>query len=85
MPIRYSINCVNKRLLTRADGVVTFHDINAHLNCDQRNRDLHRPELIDARGATTTVTADQVRQLVTLAADLLQVEGRIEAPLRNLA
>jgi hypothetical protein len=73
MPIRHSIDRVNKRLLTLADGVVTSHEINAHLDYELRNRDLDRQELIDARGATTTVTADQVRQFVTRAADLLRV------------
>jgi hypothetical protein len=48
MPIRHSIDRVNKRLLTRADGVVTSHEINAHLDYEQRNRDLDRPELIEA-------------------------------------
>jgi hypothetical protein len=73
MPIRYSVDRVNRWLLTHADGVVTFHDINAHLDYEQRNRDLDRPELIDARGATTTVTATQVRELVKRAADMLRM------------
>ena len=46
--------------------------INAHLDYEQRNRDLDRPELIDARGRTTTVTADQVRHLVTRASGMLR-------------
>jgi len=73
VPIRYSVDPINRRLLTYADGVVTFHDINAHLDYEQRNRDLDRPELIDARGAQTTVTGDQVRELVKRAADMLRL------------
>src|SRR5262249_12682847 len=73
IPIRYSIDRVNPRLLTHADGLVTFPDINAHLDYEQRNRDLDRAELIDARGAKTTVTTDQVRQLVRRAADMLRI------------
>jgi hypothetical protein len=73
MPIRYSIDPARHRLMTVADGVVTFHDINAHLDLEQRNRDLHRAELIDARGATTDVTSEQVRRLVRRAADMLRV------------
>ena len=46
MPIRYSIDGINRRLLTHADGLVPFHDINAHRDHEQRNRDLDRPELI---------------------------------------
>ena len=59
-------------MLTRADGVLTFHDLNAHLDVEQRNRDLHRAELIDARGATTDITTAQVRRLVQRAADMLR-------------
>jgi len=73
MPIRYSIDPIHGRLLTRADGVVTFHDINAHLDVEQRNRDLDRPELVDARGATTDLTTEQVRRLVHRAADMLRL------------
>jgi hypothetical protein len=72
MPIRYSIDPIHQRLLTHADGVVTFHDINAHLDEEQRNRDLTRAELVDARGATTDLTADQVRRLVQRAASMLR-------------
>jgi hypothetical protein len=73
MPIRYSTDPVNQRLITRADGTVTFQDITAHLDLEQRNRDLDRPELIDARGATTDLTAAQVRQLAQRAADMLRL------------
>jgi hypothetical protein len=59
-------------MLTRADGVVTFHDVNAHLDVEQRNRDLDRPELIDARGATTDLTTADVRRLVQRAATMLR-------------
>jgi hypothetical protein len=59
--------------MTHADGIVTFHDINAHLDLEQRNRDLNRSELIDARGATTDITSDQVRRLVRRAADMLRL------------
>jgi len=47
MPIRYSIDRVNKRLLTRADGVVTSRHQSAP-GLVQRNRDLDLPELIEA-------------------------------------
>jgi hypothetical protein len=73
MPIRYSTDPVNRRLVTRADGIVTFAEINAHLDVEQRNRDLDRPELIDARGATTDLTTQQVRQLVQRAANMLRL------------
>jgi hypothetical protein len=73
MAIRYSVDRLRGRLLTHADGIVTFHDINAHLDVEQRDHNLERPELVDARGATTDLTADQIRRLVHRAADMLRV------------
>jgi hypothetical protein len=73
MPIRYSVDRLHGRLLTHADGVVTFQDINAHLDLEQRDHNLDRPELIDARGATTRLTTEQIRRLVQRAANMLQV------------
>src|SRR4030095_9907317 len=72
MPIHYAIDRMTRRLVARADGLLTSHDINAHLDLEQKNRDLELPELFDARGATTNVTTDQVRHLVRRAADMLR-------------
>ena len=73
MPIRYSVDRSRGRLLTHADGIISFHDINAHLDVEQREHNLDRPELIDARGARTSLTAVQIRQLVQRAANMLRV------------
>lgn len=73
MPIRYEFDHLRGRLITRADGVLTFHDINAHLDVERRKRDLELPELFDARSATTDLTTDQVRRLVDRATGMLRV------------
>ena len=73
MSITYSVDPRSGHLMTRADGVVTFQEIDEHLDAEQRSRDLHRPEVIDARGATTDVTALQVRLLIQRAASMLRV------------
>ena len=72
MPIRYIIDRINQRILTHADGLVTFEDISQHLDAEERDRGLELPELFDARGATTNVTTQQVRTLVSRAAALLR-------------
>jgi hypothetical protein len=72
MPIRYTIDRTRHRLVTHADGVLTFHEINAHLDLEERNRDLGWPELFDARGATTNLTTEQVRRLVGRTAGMLR-------------
>ena len=73
MPIRYSVDRLHGRLLTHAEGIVTFHDINAHLDLEQRDRNLDRPELVDARGAKADLTTEQIRRLVQRAANVLRV------------
>jgi len=73
VPIRYSVDRLHGRLLTHAEGVVTFHDIDAHLDIEQRDRNLDRPELIDARGATTDLTGEQVRRLVKRTTNMMRI------------
>ena len=72
MPIQYVIDSIHQRLLTHADGLVTFQDLSRHLDAEERDRALELPELFDARGATTDVTAEEVRRLVQRAADTLR-------------
>jgi hypothetical protein len=59
-------------MFTQANGLVTFEDLNAHLDAEERERGLDLPELFDARGASTNVTPAQVRQLVSRAHTTLQ-------------
>jgi hypothetical protein len=70
MPITYVIDRFRQRMLTHADGVVTFHDVNRHLDEEERERGLDLPELVDARGAKTDLTSEQLRQLVQRAAQM---------------
>jgi hypothetical protein len=69
--IQYFRDEAHNRLITTADGLLTFEDINAHLDLEERNGDLNRPELIDARNATTNITAQEVRHLAHRAAGML--------------
>ncbi len=54
-------------MLTRAEGLVTFEEVKLHLDIEAVERGLELPELVDARGAMTSITTDQVRQLVARA------------------
>jgi hypothetical protein len=71
MSIHYFRDQADNWLITTAEGVVTFEDINAHLDLEERSGDLNRPELIDARNASTSITAEQVRLLAHRAAGML--------------
>ena len=54
MPIQYVIDSIHQRLLTHADGLVTFQDLSQHLDAEERDRALELPELFDARRARRT-------------------------------
>ena len=69
MPLTYVIDRVQQRMITHADGLITFDDISRHLDAEERDRGLDLPELFDATSATTDLTSDQVRRLVRRAAD----------------
>jgi hypothetical protein len=61
-----------QRILTQAWGLVTFTEINAHLDAEIRDHGVDLPELVDARAATTDLTPAQIRQLVTRVHHLIQ-------------
>jgi hypothetical protein len=67
MPISHAIDRTLGRMHTLAEGLVTFDELNTHLDIEALERGLELPELFDARGAITNVTADQVRRLVARA------------------
>ena len=58
--------------MTLAHGLLTLDEINSHLDLEERNGDLAWPELVDARAASTDLSADQVRQLVDRAAGMMR-------------
>jgi hypothetical protein len=60
MPLTYIIDRVQQRMITHADGLITFDDVSNHLDAEERDRGLDLPELIDATNATTDLTSDQV-------------------------
>jgi hypothetical protein len=67
LTISHSIDRVRRRMHTVAEGLVTFEEVNTHLDIEEVERGLELPELFDARGATTNITAEQVRRLVARA------------------
>ena len=68
MPITFVIDRVLQRMMTHADGVVTYAELNEHLNAEEQERGLGLPELIEASGATTDVNSGNVMRLVQRAA-----------------
>jgi len=69
MPIFFHVDRLGRRVATRASGLVTFSELSEHLDAEERERALGLTELFDARGATTDITPDQIKQLVRRAAE----------------
>lgn len=63
MPIRLQIDVTRRRLYTRAEGLVTFAEMRAHVHTDLSPDAAAYSEIIDCTGATTDVTGDEIRKL----------------------
>src|SRR5689334_5358535 len=78
MPVAYEIDSSQHLVRTVASGVVTFQELERHVADEERDGAVGLAEIIDARGATTTLTSDQVRGLVART-DALVRKGRFGA------
>src|SRR5580658_1457436 len=64
MPIRYTFDPQLQLLFTTAEGLVSFEEIQKHLDQEASDHLLKYREIIDASNATTNVTSEEVRHLV---------------------
>jgi hypothetical protein len=64
MPIKYRVDRAGRRLITVAEGSVTYSDIAAHLEKERIDNGLLLPELIEATQATAAVSTAEVRKIV---------------------
>lgn len=67
MPITYTLDHDQRRMFTRAEGLLTRHELEQHLDVEAQDHAEEYAELFDARDATTDITADDVRGLVDRA------------------
>ena len=75
MAIRFRYDPELKILFTTAEGLVTFLDIEAHLEEEKRAGALAYRELFDATQAWTNVTADQVRILAWRLVGMMRTQA----------
>ena len=64
MPIAMEFDTASNRLRTTATGELTLADLLGHIDDEERAAHLGAPELFDARDATTSLMAPEVRRLV---------------------
>jgi hypothetical protein len=65
MPISYQIDETRRRIYTRAEGMVTYGDLYAHMNAEEGSDAAAYCEIFDCTGATTNLTAGDVRALAS--------------------
>ena|SRR5438128_7474538 len=65
MPISYRIDEEKKRIYSRAEGVITFEDMHRHMKAEAGTPAASYGEIFDCTGATTTLTAIDVRALAS--------------------
>jgi len=65
MPIRYTVDRERRRIAAMAEGLVTHPEIVAHLGRERHEGILPLFELVDASTATTDLTPEEVRQIVS--------------------
>jgi hypothetical protein len=70
MPISYVIDQDLRLIRSRAEGVVSFADLSAHMRTELGSEFSTYPELFDCTQATTDLTAEQVRKLVQSRAEI---------------
>ena len=63
MAINFHIDRVNKRIYSKAVGLITFEDLLAHMKADVEPEVVHYSEIFDCTDATTNLTVEQVRKL----------------------
>lgn len=77
MPLRLQIDETRRRLYTRAQGLVTYADLRAHVHTELSPAAATYGEIFDCSGATTNITADEIRQL---ARERQQVDDQQRRP-----
>jgi hypothetical protein len=78
MPVTYEIDPSRHLVRTLASGLVTYRELERHVVEEEQDDAIGLAEVIDARGATTDLTGDQVRGLVART-DALVRKGRFGA------
>ena len=63
MPISYRIDESRQRVYSRAEGVLTYAELRAHMNEEEGQPAASYSELFDCSEAITNITAQDVRQL----------------------
>lgn len=64
MPIRIEYDTRRNRLETSVDGLLTFEEIQRHIDDEEANGHLCLPEIFDCKDASTNLSREQIELLV---------------------
>ena len=70
MPIRFTLDPTLNILITTLEGLISFDDIEKHLDEEAERGFLRYPEICDATEASTNLTDDQARAIVARLRDM---------------
>jgi hypothetical protein len=79
MAITFHIDPVNKRMYSKAEGLVTFEDLLNHIQAEVGPEVASYPEIFDCSGATTNLTVEQVRKLADQRRKIAQSQSAAPA------
>ncbi len=72
MPIRFAYDPQLKILFTTAEGLVSFEEIQKHLDGEAYAGAIRYREIIDGSAASTSLNSDEVRQIVERVVAMMQ-------------
>ena len=74
MAITFHVDRVNKRIYSKAVGLVTFDDLLSHMRAEIGPDVAGYSEVFDTSGATTSLTVEQVRRLADERRQIAQAQ-----------
>jgi hypothetical protein len=63
MPVTVTVDHAQRRVLVRCSGVVTYADIESHVQIEEPHAEVTHSGLVDLRGCGTDMSVDEVRAL----------------------
>jgi hypothetical protein len=72
MPIRFNYDADSEIVFTKAEGLVSFEEIQKHLDEEADAGSLSQAEIFDASSATTNLTSDETRSVARRLQALMQ-------------
>jgi hypothetical protein len=74
MPIQFNRDSETGILFTRAEGLLSFEDLQRHLDEEVASKGAGYAEIFDASDASTNLTSAQIKQIADRVTSMMQVD-----------